>query len=388
MLATLLIVLATCVLVAYARFCIKTRRMMVHSEKIPGPKMYPIIGTSLIFGVTVDNLFNVVYDQIQKHGYTLRGWVGSVLVMGIMEPKHVEILFSSNKELEKSYLYTFIQPWLGEGLLTSKGNQWRTHRKFLTPAFHFRILEQFIDVFNSNGHILLDKLSSKIDGPEFEIAPYITLYALDNISETAMGVAVDAQRSSDSEYVRAVRSMADVVFQRMTHPWLYLDFMFRLSSWGRIQKKNLAVLHGFTNSVIKARRQAQKQNSNINSAGKRRLAFLDLMLQETDFTDEEIREEVDTFMFEGHDTTTSAICYALWNLSRDQEVQEKAVEELRDIFGDSGRDATYYDLQNMRYLEMVIKETLRLYPSVLVFGRKLVQDLPLGQYLTGPQQNK
>jgi cytochrome P450 family 4 len=60
-------------------------------------------------------------------------------------------------------------------------------------------------------------------------------------------------------------------------------------------------------------------------------------------------------------------------------LQEKVLKEQQEIFGDSQRLPTYREIQQMKYLEMVIKETLRLYPTVPLFGRKLKKDFDVGE---------
>lgn len=83
---------------------------------------------------------------------------------------------------------------------------------------------------------------------------------------------------------------------------------------------------------------------------------------------------------QGHDTTTAGICWALYLLGHNPKIQDEVFEELQNIFSDDpNRKITMKDLNEMKLLERVIKETLRLYPSVPFISRYLEEDIQLGK---------
>lgn len=180
-----------------------------------------------------------------------------------------------------------------------------------------------------------------------------------------------------------------IICQRMMSIWQRSDFFFGFTKAKKRQDYCLNVLHTFTNDIIEKRRESilneveagEMENLDDDEIGiKKRLALLDVLLKSTvdgePLTNAEIAEEVDTFMFEGHDTVTSALTFGLYLLSQNQEAQQQVFEEVTKIVGD---DLTAYptlnQLQEMKYLECCIKEVLRLYPPVPMFGRTLDEDL-------------
>lgn len=124
----------------------------------------------------------------------------------------------------------------------------------------------------------------------------------------------------------------------------------------------------------------------MDIGSKPQMAFLDILLQAniqgSPLTDADIREEVDTFMFEGDDTTSSGVAHALHSIARHPAVQAKIYEELLRVLGPDPKAAiNQAQLQQLKYLECVIKETMRLYPVVPAIGRYTRRDLKIGDQI-------
>ncbi|XP_054720562.1 cytochrome P450 4V2-like [Uloborus diversus] len=316
-------------------------------------------------------------------------WVAYRPYVLFYKPETIEALLNHPSALDKSWEYRFLHPWLGTGLLTSSGKKWKTRRRLLTPAFHFQILEDFYPIFNEESEILTRKIEKLSSQPWIDVQPLITKCTLDIICETAMGVKINAQSGENISYVEAIMGMADVMVTRSFLPWLWIDFIFYYffpSGWK--YRKDLSIVHSFTRKVIKEKKKSMLKEPvtpKIDENGtKIRKPFLQLLLEhhlrDSSFTEEDIREEVDTFMFEGHDTTAMAISWALFCLGQNPEIQEKLYEEIRDVFQDDyHRKISSTDVKNMKYLDCVLKEALRLYPSVPIFTRELKEDIKLSE---------
>ena len=210
-----------------------------------------------------------------------------------------------------------------------------------------------------------------------------------------MGTRVNAQGDADSEYVKNIYMVNKVVFRRIRDPLLRMDAMFK---WKEPQQSKeyydgVKMMQGFTRDIIRKRMQQRKYDQeNADNIGqgqeKKRTAFLDLLLEcydkgEIDF--EGIREEVDTFLFEGHDTTSAALNMAFFEIARNPRVKKKLQDELDELFrGDVERNVTNDDLNNMPYCDAFIREILRLYPSVPIHGRTLQEPCKINDKYTLP----
>uniref|UniRef100_A0A8D8LUU7 Cytochrome P450 4C1 n=1 Tax=Cacopsylla melanoneura TaxID=428564 RepID=A0A8D8LUU7_9HEMI len=370
------------------------RRNYELAKKLPGPKVLPIIGMALEIASKKPHEIIPFLEKILKWDPFINFRNLGYLIVLTKNPDHVEEILKSIKYIPKGLEYFPILPWLGTGLLTSKGEKWTARRKMLTPTFHFEILEQYLPIINQNVVDLCDKLSSHVFS-DINLVTHVSNLTLNIIVETAMGTKLKGK--GGEEYIKAVNKMCDLMTLRAQDPILYHDTFFYFSWAGYQTRKCLKTVHQFTENVIKERRaeylgQKQKYSGKSESIKKRK-AFLDFLIEfsETDptsMTDKDIREEVDTFMFEGHDTTSMSLCWTLYLLAANQDIQDKVVSEIEDIFGSlECNEIQIEHLKKMEYLEKVIKESLRLYPSVPYFSRWLEHDLQLGEFTIPAQSN-
>ncbi|XP_012268240.2 cytochrome P450 4g15-like [Athalia rosae] len=413
-------------------YWLETRRIVRMGQLLPGPPTVPFFGNALIaIGLRPVDVIPKLLEY-EFYGKVIRAFLGPKLYVFLLDPRDIEIILSSTVHIDKSIDYRYFKPWLGEGLLISTGEKWRSHRKMIAPTFHLNILKAFVPLFYENSKALVEKMRVEI-GREFDCHDYMAGITVDILLETAMGIKGSKKDRGGFDYAMAVMKMCDIVHQRQYKIYLRPDALFRFSNFAKQQKKHLSIIHGLTNRVIKRKKKeyidkmadeadfvASKNNENLqtlndtkkigdkklkdsarptyvrddldeideNDVGeKKRLAFLDLMLETarngTNLSDEEIKEEVDTIMFEGHDTTAAGSSFVLCLLGYHQDIQDRVYKELETIFQGSDRPATFHDTLEMKYLERVIMETLRLFPPVPVIARKLNEDVRLasGNYV-------
>lgn len=354
---------------------------------IPGPSGIPILGNSLSLTGGQDDFFRLLLKCAKEYGSVFKLWVGMRPFVFLSAAEDVQPILSSNLHIDKSYEYDFLRPWVGTGLLTSTGSKWHARRKLLTPSFHYSILEEFVEPIIRQSQILVRRLEKNSDGPAFDVMAYTKLCALDIICVTAMGKQLHAQETEDNDYVKAVDGINEILQRRFITPWLKPELLFKFTSMGKRQEDFVKTINNFVNGVIrdkKAELKEKKISDSEEMKKRKRRTFIDLILETAEegdvLTDEDVREEVNTFMFAGHDTTSVAIGWCLYVLGKHKEVQEKIIREYDDVV--RNEIPTLKEIQNLEYLERCIKETMRLYPVVPLIARDIKHKVELRENKT------
>ncbi|XP_017032026.1 probable cytochrome P450 4ac2 [Drosophila kikkawai] len=333
-----------------------------------------------LLSFTPATVFNFLRNATAKaEGRNYLWYFFNAPMYNVVRAEEAEEIFQNPKLITKNMIYELLRPFLGEGLLISTDKKWHTRRKTLTPAFHFNVLQSFLAIFKEECHKLVKVLNQSVD-KELELNQVIPQFTLNNVCETALGVKLD-DMADGFRYRESIHAIEEVMQQRICNPLLYNLVYFYLFGDYRKHVDNLKIAHDFSSRIIEKKRGLfkSKQIGQVHEdvlGKKQRYAMLDTLLAaeaEGKIDHQGICDEVNTFMFEGYDTTSTCLIFTFLMLALHQDVQQRCYEELENLPEDSD-EISLFQFNEIVFLECVIKESLRMFPSVPLIGRKCMEE--------------
>ncbi|KAM4722927.1 cytochrome P450 4B1-like [Rhinophrynus dorsalis] len=363
-----------------ANLYLKRRELVTAFSPFPGPKCHWLYGNAHEFRQDGKDM-DIIAGYAEQYPYGYPMWLGNFFAsLIICHPDYAKAILS-RQDPKDEFGYYFITPWIGKGLLVLSGQKWFQHRRLLTPGFHYDVLKPYVKLMADCTKVMLDKWEKLIPEKQpVELFHHVSLMTLDSIMKCAFSYHSNCQNNSENAYIKAVYELSYLVDYRFTCLPYHNDLIFYLSPHGFRFRRALGIAHQHTDKVIKQRKESLKNENEIEKIQQKRyLDFLDILLCAKDengqsLSDEDLRAEVDTFMFEGHDTTASGISWILYCMAKYPEHQQKCREEIKEILGERST-VEWEDLGRMSYTTLCIKESLRLYPPVPGVARQLTKPI-------------
>uniref|UniRef100_A0A6J0UR60 Cytochrome P450 4B1-like n=1 Tax=Pogona vitticeps TaxID=103695 RepID=A0A6J0UR60_9SAUR len=380
----------TCLLIKAIQLRRRRQELLKTLSSFPGPPAHWLYG-HIFQLLPFSGVFKKTEIWARQYPFAFPLWYGRYSACLIVtHPEYAKTLLART-DPKDSITYRNIIPWIGKGLLVSHGPKWSKHRKLLTPGFHYNILKPYVALMAESTKVMLDKWEQLITQEKsVELFEHVSLMTLDNIMKCAFSYNSNCQMGRENSYIQAVFELCSLAFSRMHSILGQSDLTYWFTPEAYRFRKACQVAHLHTDKIIKERKESLGDEEELQKIQqKRHLDFLDILLCAKDengvrLSDEDVRAEVDTFMFEGHDTTASGISWLFYCLAQNPEHQQKCREEIRSILGD--RDTIHWDdLSNMTYCTLCIKESLRLYPPVPGISRELSKPITFFDGRTLPE---
>ncbi|XP_058823441.1 cytochrome P450 4C1-like [Topomyia yanbarensis] len=383
----LFIFLTTSTLVHYYLSYRRSRKRLYElAAQIPGPFDWPVIGSAYL-GITVGptKLCDYLVQLMHTLSSPLRAWIGPLLCVFFDKPEHLEVILNSQYCISKTYLHRFFR--FEYGLLQCSAPElWRVLRKRLNPTFSSTTVKNFVPAFNVQADKLVQYLEAFVDREAFDLLPKVSSYTLSAALLNLFGVNV---RVNDTEYIEKFAENAEklwlLMFDRIYKPWFYPDFAYHLTPGYRKEKKRIHQLQQLSIEICKAResmrlKPKQDQPDKTVQMSEILIERLERMTFETNEINEFIMlQNMDTFLFASNDTTSNVIATTLLMMAMHPDVQDRVHKEVTHSV--SNDVITLEDLTSLQYLEMVIKESMRIVPVASIIGRICERELQVANLI-------
>ena len=278
-----------------------------------------------------------------------------------------QVLVDEADKFYKAPIYrTLLSYFLGNGLLTSDGDFWRRQRKLAQPAFHTRRIASYAETMVEYTGRLLEQWQPCQTRDMNRDMMRLTLGI---VAKTLFNADIDQEANHIGD---ALTDILDVTTERMQSPIQVIPDWIPTEG----NKRRKAAVRGLDDIVlgmIEQRRTANEDQGDL-------LSMLMAARDDTDqgMTDQQLRDEAVTIVLAGHETTANALSWTWYLLAQHPEAEARLHAELEGVL--SGRTPGFDDLRQLPYADMVIKESMRLYPPIPSIARLAMEDTVIGGY--------
>ncbi|KAI8335985.1 cytochrome P450 [Choanephora cucurbitarum] len=262
----------------------------------------------------------------------------------------------------------------GHSLFFSNGPEWKAVKSVISPVFS-RSLP--VEMFGERASRLFERMESI--GNVIEVSNLMRRYTLDVIGQAAFDIDFEAIADPNCEWVALYdiinKGIQDPFF--FTFPNLEQDHLWMFDNRIALHRC-LDKLMGKIDKAIEQRKE-ELRNANIESSA--RNDMLTTMIKALEkkngiVREEQIKSNFCFFFLAGHDSTTNAICFALYYFAAYPETQQRAREEVNRVLGTEPKDVLpdMNQIKQMEYIYMVIKEVLRIHPPAPRSGPRRAKE--------------
>ncbi|XP_074318148.1 cytochrome P450 72A397-like, partial [Silene latifolia] len=315
------------------------------------------------------------YNTIQKYGENSFIWEGPTPTILVTKPELIREVLNKMYDFQKTAPNPLVTQ-VTNGLSRLEGHKWAQDRKLITPAFHMEKLKLLVPAFYQTFNDTIQEWENqtfKTGSQEIEMWSYLHNLAANAISRAAFGSSFQEGRRV-FELLREYMLIIVRCFQSVYIPgWRYLPTKTNKRAT-QILRKIEAILKDMILRRQKSMHAGEKVNDDLlghlltSSIGNGKQLNIKLSIKE-------VIEECKLFYMAGQDTTSSLLAWTLILLSKHQDWQEQAQEEIVNTFGNNTPD--FDGLSRLKKVNMILQEVLRLYPPVTALNRQVSRDITI-----------
>ena len=349
-------------------------------DDIPGPKGLPVVGN--MFDVPANRTIQTMMEITREYGPMIRlrtpagdRYIASGLAMidDLCDDERFDKLVGDGQKAVRSF-------GRSAGLFTSDTDDpnWSKAHNILLPNFSQQAMRDYIPMMNDIATQLMHKWQRLNPGEPVDVTADMTRLTLDTIALCGFGYRFN------SFYRDTMHPFVDAMYGVLGESQRRARALPIQTKLRRGASKKLAENYRYMENEVQQIIDERRRTGNVDEHKDLLSAMLTGIDKKTGqkLSDDNIVAQCQTFLIAGHETTSGLLSFAISFLIKHPDVVARAQEEVDRVLGtDTSLLPTYQQVQGLTYVNQILNETLRLWPTVAGFTRYPYHDATVGPYL-------